>query len=252
MCRFMSAAVRASTSSKSSEELTSSPISASVLRTSAEISAFSVAVVRVAGASVWSFGGFMNSYHNSRQPRRVRESSLWQASLVCSRYAEEGLEQTLRLRTAARSIGRFSSFVLRLQAKYSDSLEIAVTLRIVQAKADHEFVRDAKSDVIRLHSCNPPFRLIQQHRDAQPLRLALFKYAQEILQRHPRIQNIFHHNDRPALDTGIQILCKSYLAGGFRVLAVTRHCDEIKRHLARNSPGEIREKKHRTFQNADQ
>src|SRR5579863_2391639 len=47
MCRLMSAAERASTSSRSSEALTSSPISASVARTSAEVSAaaFSASVL---------------------------------------------------------------------------------------------------------------------------------------------------------------------------------------------------------------
>src|SRR5208282_6018964 len=42
MCRLISAAVRASTSSKSSDAFTSSPISANVASTSAEVSGLSV------------------------------------------------------------------------------------------------------------------------------------------------------------------------------------------------------------------
>src|ERR1700730_10703793 len=52
MCRLMSAAVRASTSSRSSEALTSSPISASVARTSAEVSGLPFAVTATVSVSV--------------------------------------------------------------------------------------------------------------------------------------------------------------------------------------------------------
>src|SRR5882762_6719744 len=61
----MRAAERARTSSRSSEEFTSSPISASVAKTSAEISA-PVCVVCV---SVWAPGGFMDSLYYSRRQR---------------------------------------------------------------------------------------------------------------------------------------------------------------------------------------
>src|SRR5882762_12037017 len=61
----MRAAERAWTSSRSSEELTSSPISASVAKTSAEISA----PMFVVFVSVWAPGGFMDSLYYSRRQR---------------------------------------------------------------------------------------------------------------------------------------------------------------------------------------
>src|SRR5882672_918158 len=65
MCRLMRAAERARTSSRSSEEFTSSPISARVAKTSAEISA----PVFVVCVSVWGLGGFMDSLYYSRRQR---------------------------------------------------------------------------------------------------------------------------------------------------------------------------------------
>src|SRR5216683_6543264 len=65
MWRLMRAAERARTSSRSSEELTSSPISASVAKTSAEISA----PMFVVCVSVWAPGGFMDSLYYSRRQR---------------------------------------------------------------------------------------------------------------------------------------------------------------------------------------
>src|SRR5260370_41165533 len=64
MWRLISAAVRASTSSKSSEAFTSSPISASVANTSAEISAPPFNAVAAVSPSV----EFMKSNHYSRRP----------------------------------------------------------------------------------------------------------------------------------------------------------------------------------------
>src|SRR5882672_10188056 len=65
MWRLMRAAERAKTSSRSSEEFTSSPISASVAKTSAEISVpvFAICV------SACALGGFMDSLYYSRRPR---------------------------------------------------------------------------------------------------------------------------------------------------------------------------------------
>src|SRR5580698_3541262 len=210
MCRLISAAVRASTSSKSSEEFTSSPISASVFRTSAEISVFSVAVVSVAVACVCSLAGFMNSYHYSRQPRSGCGSSFYR-SFGDNPFWRWQVGRETALRIAVCLFAWFSRFVLGLQREHCDSLQIAVTLRIVQPKPHHEFVRDAKSHIVRPHRRDAPFRLVQQYRHPQPLRFALFKNPQEVLQGHPRIQNIFHYNDRPALDTSVEIFCESYL-----------------------------------------
>src|SRR5580704_529095 len=242
----MSAAVRASTSSRSSEELTSSPISASVLSTSAETSAAAAAAASTAVDSGCSLAGFMNLYHYSRQPQSGCESSYLIISAVTFQFGAAG-----QLKHCA-AYGSFLfvwfwRFVLRLQNEHSDSLQIAITLRIVQPKADHEFVGNAESHVIRLHRRDAPFRLVQQYRDAQPLWLALFQYSQEILQRHSGIQNIFNDDDSPAFDARVQIFCESYLPRSLRVLPVARHGNEIKRHLARDSAREIGQKEHRSF-----
>src|SRR5467141_1955948 len=62
MCRLIKAADRAKTSSRSSEAFTSSPISASVARTSAEISVPPFNAIAVVCSSV----GFMKYYYSRR------------------------------------------------------------------------------------------------------------------------------------------------------------------------------------------
>jgi len=47
------------------------------------------------------------------------------------------------------------------------------------------------------------FRFIQQYRDANALRLALFKDAQQILQGHAGIEDVFHDDNRFPFDAGI-------------------------------------------------
>src|SRR5882724_1083251 len=68
----MRAAERAKTSSRSREEFTSSPISASVAKTSAEISV----PVFVVSASACAPGGFMDSLYYSRRRRARLHSSM--------------------------------------------------------------------------------------------------------------------------------------------------------------------------------
>src|SRR5882724_12626294 len=78
MWRLMSAAVRASTSSRSSDEFTSSPISASVARTSAEISGVPLG----AAVSICVSVGFIWKNYYSR-PANV----CWQTPAKAARFA---------------------------------------------------------------------------------------------------------------------------------------------------------------------
>jgi hypothetical protein len=71
MCRLISAADRARTSSRSSDALTSSPICASVARTSAEISAPPFIAPSKAVAVVCVSSGFINSSYYSRPARTI-------------------------------------------------------------------------------------------------------------------------------------------------------------------------------------
>src|SRR5260370_1359720 len=167
MCRLIKAAVRAKTSSKSSEAFTSSPISVSVERTSAEISSRPCKAVAVDCASV----GFMKSTYYIR-PRSARR--------------------------------------------------------------------------------NPALRLVQQHRHAQMLWFALLEQSQQVLQRHSRVQYVFHHNDRFPLDAGVQVPRQTHLPRRVRFFAVARHRNEVKRNFPRNISCQIGQKKDSALQNAHQ
>src|SRR5271168_4351902 len=90
MCRLISAAERASTSSKSSEAFTSSPISASVASTSAETSSPPVAAVAAVFVSV----GFMQSNYYSRRAELPFLQRFYQ--LVCRARAPLLSESRLR------------------------------------------------------------------------------------------------------------------------------------------------------------
>src|SRR5450759_1493569 len=80
-------------------------------------------------------------------------------------------------------------------------LEVAISLRIVQPISDNEFIRNLKSDVVRLDVfLDAPFRLVKQRRDLQRIRLALLQNAQQVPESEPRIQNILDHDDVEPLD----------------------------------------------------
>src|SRR6266403_2641185 len=187
----MRAAERARTSSRSSEEFTSSPISASVAKTSAEISV----PVFVVCASVCAPVGFMDSLYYSRRLRAcpgllggfpgrgsllvVQEPACASRPLCCSRQKD--------IRSTTPSL--LGSFLLEVASKRENTHvgQVPVAFGIVQPVTDDKFVGNREADVVGAHRCDAAIGLVQQHRDAQVLRLAMLEQLQEVLQRHPGI-----------------------------------------------------------------
>src|SRR5258706_12625967 len=165
MCRLISAAVRANTSSRSSEAFSSSPISVSVASTSAEISKAGAAATVVCSSVVLMRYGH---YNRSAAQARVSRSSL--------------------LFFLFRAF-----FILRAKGQDTHIAEIAVTLRIVQPVSHHELVGDFEAHIIRADFGDPPLRLIQQHGHTNAPALPLLKYAHHIFQRHPGFKRLVHH-----------------------------------------------------------
>src|SRR5215471_12585539 len=142
----MSAAVRASTSSKSSEAFTSSPISASV----ASISAGSAECGPPKAESVCVPGGFIpiDSITGAHSPGSATVRSVRGGNLQNSNMGQ-----------------------------------VPVAFCEIQSKSHNEFIRYCKTNIIRMNICDSPFHLVQQHGNPQMLWLPLLQNSQQILQR---------------------------------------------------------------------
>src|ERR1700681_4613232 len=187
MWRLMSAAVRANTSSRSSEAFTSSPITVSVASTSGESSGAGLA----ASVSVCASVGFM------------------QVNIITGPIGgpDEPLWSVARMRASWL-------FRLRSQREHTDVREVAVALGVIQAVADHEFVGDGEANVIGADFREAARWFIEQHGHAQTSGLPLIENAQQILERHARVQNIFDDDDRFPFDAGVQIAREFYFSRG--------------------------------------
>src|SRR6266481_572028 len=119
MCRLISAAVLASTSSKSSELFTSSPISASVESTSAEISAPPLSAVAVD----CSFIGFMKSVYYSR--RRTGSRSAMACPIELRRFSSLAPILQARARRLVPTDASFHSLNLPLVSSSSQGQSAA-------------------------------------------------------------------------------------------------------------------------------
>src|SRR6266404_5892008 len=175
----MRAAERARTSSRSSEEFTSSPISASVAKTSAEISV----PVFVVCASACAPVGFMDSLYYSRRLRAcpalpggfpewvsllvVQEPDCALKPICCSR------QKDIRLTTTSF----LGSFLLEVASERENTHigQVPVAFGIVQSVSDDKFVGNREADVVGAHRCDAALGLVQQHRDAQVFWLAMLE-----------------------------------------------------------------------------
>src|SRR6266567_2474089 len=162
MCRLIKAAVRARTSSRSSEALTSSPISASVDRTSAEISVPPFNAVAVVCSSV----GLMKSYYYSRR-RRVRPAKLTPQSgfsffpiMKLIVRACESYPADCDCFSGKSSVFGRLFLQARTQQQHANVGQISITLGVIKPVPDHKFVGNGKSDVVSMHGRDPAFRFV--------------------------------------------------------------------------------------------
>src|SRR2546423_8482386 len=79
-------------------------------------------------------------------------------------------------RGAARKIARALSRRRRDQIfpEHADERQISIPLHVIEAVADHEFVRDLEPDVIGVDTAQARFLFFQQHADAHALRADAF------------------------------------------------------------------------------
>src|SRR5882762_1379917 len=175
----MRAAVRAKTSSRSSDEFTSSPISASVAKTSAETSV----PVFVVCASACAPVGFMDSLYYSRREGHAFHSSAAFADcdrffLFRNRLARCAWSVAAARKKFAQLLPSFlRSFLLEVASERESTHigQVPVAFGIVQSVSDDKFVGNREADVVGAHRCDAALGLVQQHRDAQVLRLAMLE-----------------------------------------------------------------------------
>src|SRR5580765_1664249 len=167
----MRAAVRERTSSRSSEAFTPSPISASVVSTSADTSPLGGTTLVTAAVSAGSIPSSIIT-----APSRIRICE-WRASV------------------SMMTAGKSQNFDFR---------NVPITLGIVEAESDHEFVRYDKTNVVSVDIGKSAFHLVQENCHAKILRFALLQNAEQIAQREPGIQDIFDDDHCLAFDAGVE------------------------------------------------
>lgn len=158
------------------------------------------------------------------------------------------------MRAARRSIAPklFALLAGRSESQDPNAGEIAIALGIIESITHHKFIGDAEANVIGTNRSDATLGFIEQDRDPQALGLALLEHAQQVLQRHSGVEDIFDDNNGFSLDAAIQIASELHLPGGLRAIPIAGHADEVDRHGARDLAGKIGEKKDRTFQDAYQ
>src|SRR5579872_7042442 len=141
----------------------------------------------------------------------------------------------------------------RRQRKHAYVLEVAIALRVVQPVSDDEFVGNLEPDVIRLYVfLDAPLRLVEKRGDLQRIRFALLQNTQQISEREPGVQNIFHHDDVEPFDAGVQILVEPHLAGRLAAVPVAGDGHEIHGNFHANLAHQIGKKNGRALQDSDQ
>src|SRR5208282_505455 len=239
MCRLISAAVCARTSSRSSDAFTSSPISANVASTSAEVSGLSVCGV------VCSLGSVASMYPliiTGVPPEVPVEQAPFCANRSRGRVLPHKWKRVLLV----------LCFSARPQLQHAHIRQIPVALVKIQSVAHHKFIRDREPRVIGFHVRNAALHLVQQHCHAQVLRFPLFKQFQQIFKRQSGVQDILHDKHRAPLNADVEVLGQLHFPRRIRALAVTRYPEKIESYLAAQISRKIRKKKDRPFQHPDQ
>src|SRR5262245_23183527 len=104
------------------------------------------------------------------------------------------------------SEGVLSPFGDEVFAQYADVGQVPVPLRESQPVADDELVRDLEADPANRDVDLPPRRLRHERADLERRRLARLEVADEIREREPRVDDVLHHEDVPALDVDVEVL----------------------------------------------
>ncbi len=87
----------------------------------------------------------------------------------------------------------------------TDIGQVAETLRIVHAVADHKVVGDLESDIVGVDLFQAARRLVEQRGDAQRSGLVLLKEAAQETQGEAGIEDVFDDDDVLAFDRLVEI-----------------------------------------------
>ena len=121
---------------------------------------------------------------------------------------------------------------------------------IVETVADNELVLDLETDVFNHDVHFAAAWLAQQARRPKGFRVAGAEHVLQVVEREPRVNDVFDDNDVSALERNVEILQEPNLAGTFRRGAVARDGDEVERNRPRrHCAREVREKHERALEN---
>src|SRR2546421_448056 len=79
--------------------------------------------------------------------------------------------------------------------EHADERQISIPLHVIEAIADHEFVRDLEPDVIGVDTAQACFLFFQQHADAHALRADAFDLLTDGRESDAAIKNVVEQKD---------------------------------------------------------
>lgn len=154
----------------------------------------------------------MRSSRKSAQPKPHQNS----AKHGITRASFSGCQGLLK-QTSARAIfpapmsvsdnNRTGTAVLCVAFLFEDPDigEIAVVVGVVQAVTDDELIRDAEAEVIGLEGVGLASFLFQETDGFERSRVAGAEEIFQVIQRQTGVDDVFHEDDMPAGDVGVDI-----------------------------------------------
>ena len=93
--------------------------------------------------------------------------------------------------------------------------ELAEASCIVEAVADDEFVGDDETGIFHVYRLSAALRLVEQNAYFKRRGAASAEQFAYIIQREPRVENVFNYHDMFAADVGAQVLLYFYYSAAF-------------------------------------
>src|SRR5688572_7120369 len=142
--------------------------------------------------------------------------------VMCPPFASSTVAPTSIVRASA-SVMISNRFTLLVQ--HRDVRQVAILLIVVESIANHELVLDREPDVFDGHFDLPTGRLAQQAGGANRSRCSPRQDLLQVLQRAACIDDVFHQQDVPVFDAGVEVLLESDLTRRLGARSVARYRD---------------------------
>src|SRR5262249_14283575 len=132
---------------------------------------------------------------------------------------------------------RYTSPPVDRRAQAPDVGQIAVSLGVVEAVTDHEFIGDVESDVFDLHIYLHGVGLTQQRHDVDAVGVAGLEILEQPVERETAVDDVFDDEDVLAGDVAVEVFEDAHDARTLGRAAVAADGHELHRARALEDTG---------------